>query len=452
MTASPAAKPDPESLYPAHVATLQQRAAAALEAAGFDGIVISAGELDYPARDDIAFPFRVEPHFAAWLPLLRHPGCALRIEPGRPPVLIYPQAEGFWHMPPRDPEGFWAEQFDIRVTRSAEEAQRALAANGARLASIGTRADTARDAAANGEANRKILKHLDFLRAFKTPYERACMRIANFTAARGHAALGADPRGWSEFALDQHYCRVTAQRESELPYPNIVAVNEHAAVLHYENLDLEAPGTTRSLLLDAGAACNGYAADVTRTWAQPGSRFAELAASMNGLQQQVCRLIVDGADFVAVNERTHELLAAVLAEHGLVTCSAAAAYDSGLTRVFLPHGLGHLLGLQVHDAGGHQVSPDGEERAPPAQHPFLRLTRRLSADMIVTVEPGLYFIDALLRNAPSKQRKQIDWTVVDALRPYGGIRVEDDVAVTRGGCTNLTREAFASVGLEDPQH
>lgn len=452
MTTSPAAKPDIPSLYAAHVATMQRRAAEALENSGFDAIVIMAGELGYPARDDIALPFRVEPHFAAWLPVLRHPGCALRIEPGRRPLLVYPQAEGFWHTPPRDPEGFWVQHFDIRVTKSGAQTQRVLAESRARHALIGDRAGAAVSTSADAQNKCKVLTYLEFMRAFKTEYERACTWLANRAAVRGHAAAGADPRHKSEFALDQTYCRVTTQRETDLPYPNIVAANEHASILHYENLDLEPPDTTRSLLLDAGASYNGYAADVTRTWGEPGSRFADLVTSVDAMQRAVCRSIVAGADFIEINERTHELLAEVLAQHGLITCSAAAAYHSGLTRLFLPHGLGHLLGLQVHDGGGRQIAPDGEERAPPDQHPFLRLTRRLSADMVVTVEPGLYFIAPLLRDASSKLRRQINWPVVDALRPYGGIRVEDDVIVTETACINLTRKAFAGLELQERPH
>ena len=443
-----AANPDIASLYAAHIATLQQRVATALEGSGFDGLILLAGDLDYPGRDDIALPFRVEPHFAAWLPLSRHPGCALRIEPGRRPLLAYLQTEDFWHTPPRHPEGFWVQHFDIRVTKSAREAERVLRATDGRLVVIGARAGAGSDDPESDGGIRNVLKYLDFHRAFKTEYELRCMQLANRIAVGGHAATGRDPRGKSEFALDQTYCGATRQRETELPYPSIVAVNEHASVLHYEQLDRDPPKVTRSFLLDAGASCNGYAADVTRTWSEPGSPFADLVSSVDAMQQTICEHMIDGADFVTVNDRTHQLLAAVLRQHELIGCSAEAAYDSGLTRAFLPHGLGHLLGLQVHDIGGRQVSADGEERAPPEQHPFLRLTRTLSPNMTVTVEPGLYFIASILENAPGKLRKQINWRTVDALRPYGGIRIEDDVVVTKGPCTNLTREAFKDLELE----
>ncbi|NIW23425.1 MAG: M24 family metallopeptidase, partial [Gammaproteobacteria bacterium] len=112
-----------------------------------------------------------------------------------------------------------------------------------------------------------LLAALDFRRARKTDYEIACMTEANVIAARGHiAAQRAYENDASEFMIHQAYCEASAQRETELPYLNIVALNEHAAVLHYQKLTHANPGTPSSFLIDAGASCNGYASDVTRTY------------------------------------------------------------------------------------------------------------------------------------------------------------------------------------------
>jgi Xaa-Pro dipeptidase len=128
-----------------------------------------------------------------------------------------------------------------------------------------------------------------------------------------------------------------------------------------------------------------------------------------------------------------------------VRCSADEAVASGLTRVFLPHGLGHLLGLQVHDAGGHQKDPSGAVRDPPPQDPFLRLTRVLQPGFVVTIEPGMYFIPALLRPALAQHEDKLNRALLERLLPFGGIRIEDDVEVTLEGSKNLTREAFAAL-------
>ena len=93
------------------------------------------------------------------------------------------------------------------------------------------------------------------------------------------------------------------------------------------------------------------------------------------------------------------------------------------------------------------MSIDGTQKARPAGHPYLRLTRTLEPGFVVTIEPGLYFIDALLSEArTSKHSTNINWQRVDQFRPYGGVRIEDDVACTDGEPENLTRAAFASIG------
>ena len=432
-----------EASYGEHVATLGRRLEAALAATGHDGLVILAGDLQAPPRDDVTYPFRVEPHFAAWLPLNRLPGAALVLAPGRAPILLYPRLDDFWLAPAGAPEGFWVEHFDVRTIATTARESPELAKLGAGFALIG-------DAGAGAGAFRslndaRLLARLDYARAVKTGYEVACMRRASASAARGHARVGAAfGAGLSELELHGLYCDATRQRESELPYSSIVALNEHGAILHYQHLDPAPPPIARSLLIDAGAEFSGYAADVTRTWTAPGSAFAALVAALESLQQTLSAEVRPGVDFVALNERAHVLLAQVLATENLVRCSADEAYASGLTRTFLPHGLGHLLGLQVHDAGGRQVSPDGELRSPPTGHPYLRLTRTLEPGFVVTIEPGLYFIPSLLAGIPPASRGKVNWPAVEALAPYGGVRIEDDVLVGATGIENLTREALAA--------
>jgi len=133
---------------------------------------------------------------------------------------------------------------------------------------------------------------------------------------------------------------------------------------------------------------------------------------------------------------------------GLTRLSGQAALEAGVTQVFFPHGIGHLLGLQVHDVGGVMGDPQGHERERPKGHPFLRLTRMLEPGVVVTVEPGIYLIDTLLAQAHADERRaHIDWAVVDELKPYGGIRIEDNVAATAGKPENMTRDAFARVAV-----
>jgi Xaa-Pro dipeptidase len=439
------------SEYGAHLAIMDRRLEEALGAAGLDGAVIFAGDEKLVFRDDTPYPFKAEPYFKAWLPLTAAPGSFLRLVPGQRPMLVYKQIEDYWREPPRDPEGYWTAYFDIRVVRTDADARK-LSGSGPRWVAVGEHAEASSQTGSASTMpainDSKFLNYLDFFRAYKTRYEVLCMRGAQLLAARGHVAVrAAFAPGVSELELLQAYVRATAQREADLPYSSIIALDEHAATLHHDQLRAEPVAVPRSLLIDAGAQFNGYAADVTRTWAAAASDdFGALVASMETLQQTICAEVRSGVDFVELNAMAHRLLGDVLREHELTTCSAEEAVATGITRAFLPHGLGHLLGLQVHDAGGHQVDPSGTRCEPPKDHPFLRLTRVLEPGFVVTIEPGLYFIPALLKSLLASHEHKLSRSKIERLVPFGGIRIEDDVEVTSDGSRNLTREAFAALG------
>jgi Xaa-Pro dipeptidase len=435
------------SEYGAHLAILDQRLDEALRESGFEGAVIFAGEEQVVFRDDQTYPFRAEPYFKAWVPLTQAPGSFLRLVPGQRPMLVYKQVDDYWYEPPSDPEGYWTQHFDIRIARSDAEARK-LSGGGPRWVAVGSAAKRTRGNAATQPAinDAKFLAHLDFTRAVKTTYELLCMRGAQAMAVRGHNAVAtAFEPGASELSLHQAYLAASGQRETELPYGNIIALNEHAATLHYQRMRAAPPAVARSLLIDAGAEFKGYAADITRTYsASATDDFAALIASMDALQQRVCAEVKPGVDFVVLHVFTHRQLATLLREHELVTCSADEAVATGITHGFLPHGLGHLLGLQVHDAGGRLADKTGQKREPPAADPYLRLTRTLQQGFVTTIEPGLYFIASLLRPLLANHESRLNRAAIERLVPFGGIRIEDNVEVTADGHRNLTRDAFAA--------
>jgi Xaa-Pro dipeptidase len=171
-----------------------------------------------------------------------------------------------------------------------------------------------------------------------------------------------------------------------------------------------------------------------------------MVADLERAQQRLARRVAPGAWFGDLQLAAHEELAGLLARWELVRLSPEAIVTARITDHFFPHGLGHLLGLQVHDVGGDLAGPGGGSLPKPPRFPRLRLTRRLEPGYVVTIEPGLYFIDSLLaRLRRSRHGRHVDWRRVDALRPYGGIRIEDDVLVTEDGHENLTRGAAAAV-------
>ncbi len=433
----------PDDLYPAHLKTLAARASEALSESGFEHLVVHSGEPPVQFLDDQSLPYKVNPHFKHWVPVTDNPGSVLIFTPSSKPRLLFHRQDDYWHKPLDVPNEPWTAAVDVVPIANAGQAAQ-FWQDLPRAALIGSAAafPSADAASLNPPA---LLAKLHFNRAVKTAYELECMRLANDLAARGHrAALAAFRAGASEYDAHMRYLQACMQREEEMPYNNIVAYNENAAVLHYQHLQRVAPADMRSFLIDAGAQYRGYASDVTRTYAGAPGRFADLLAGMERAQQALCAEVQCGQDFRDVHLSAHRALGDVLHAAGVIELGGQEALESGLTSVFFPHGIGHLIGLQVHDVGGVMNDARGAERERPAGHPYLRLTRILEPGVVVTIEPGIYWIDSLLRQAHADERRRlIDWDIVDALRPFGGIRIEDNVAASNEGPENLTRDAFA---------
>ncbi len=433
-----------DSLYSEHIATLAQRATAALAAVDFDALVIHAGAPPVQFLDDQDYPFKVNPHFKAWVPVLDNPRSWLVFKPGNKVKLLFYQANDYWHQPAAWPRAQWSEALDVQALTTPAQAASAWEHAG-RIAFIGA-PDVFGDVDPKAVNPPELLTRLHYDRAVKTPYELECLRRATALAVRGHrAAVAAFREGASEYIVHMRYLEACMQREEELPYNSIVAYNEHAAVLHYQHLERQAPRPLRSFLIDAGAQFRGYASDITRTYAADPGPYADLIAATDEAQLLLCEEIVPGRDYREVHLSAHRLLGDVLHRAGVLNVPGQAAMELGLTSVFFPHGIGHLLGLQVHDVGGVLGDSAGGERKRPEGHPHLRLTRMLEPGVVVTIEPGIYFIDSLLAAAHGDARRAyIDWGLVEKLRPYGGIRIEDDVVATSGRPENLTRDAFAA--------
>jgi Xaa-Pro dipeptidase len=442
-----------QALYADHVARLRTQWDAALAVAGQEAVLVHSGSPRVSFLDDYQYAFRPNPHFLHWLPLTHHPDCALLILPGERARLYYFQPDDYWHLPPADPDPWWAGQFDLDVVRDAEAWQRGV---GSAIADSGL---AWKDLAAIGDSpslqavfeDRQInptalVEDLHLVRTRKTAYELACIGEASQLAAGAHvAAERAFRDGASEFEIHIRYLEACGQGDAELPYNNIIALNDHGAVLHYQAREQEAPDPLRSFLIDAGCTVNAYASDITRTYAHEDGEFADLIEAMDRVQQALIREIRAGVDYRGLHLRAHREIAGVLEAAGVIRMSADDAVESGLSSVFFPHGLGHFLGLQTHDVAG-LVDNESRPIPRPEGHPALRLTRVLEAGNVLTVEPGLYFIDSLLeRWRREGDASTIDWDRVEALAPCGGIRIEDNVLVTEDGCDNLTRRAFAEL-------
>lgn len=442
-----------QTQYAAHVKEVQQRWEQALAAEKYSAALVHSGSPMFSFLDDYEYAFRPNPHFLSWLPLTRHPDSVLLIVPGARPVLFFFQPVDYWYLPPSDPESYWADHFELELVRDAAEWQKRLPdvlANAGlefdEVAAIGDSPSLGGVFAGEQVNPQALVDRIHISRTRKTRYEVACIQASARLAARAHvAAERAFREGEPEFVIHMRYLEACGHTDARLPYGNIVALNEHGSVLHYQGRERRAPDQVRSFLIDGGCTVNAYASDITRTYASEPGIFADLVAEMDSMQQELTRQVKAGLDYKELHLLAHLKIAGLLESFGIINVSAGEAVESGLSGVFYPHGLGHFLGLQTHDVAG-LIDNEANPIPRPEGHPFLRLTRVLEAGNVLTIEPGLYFIEPLLRGwRETKDPAVINWDRVDELAPYGGIRVEDNVHVTEHGCDNLTRKAFAEL-------
>ena len=439
---------DLSRLYADHLAIQRARTDVALERGGFDHLVVPSGTSHYQVFDDRDYPYAVNPHFKAWLPLTNIPGSWLIYTPGERPKVIYLQPHDYWHVVPQAPNGDWVEHFDIHIIRNGEDAKQYLPKNASRCAILGEAQSALGAYGAFAPNNpQPVLDYLHYHRGYKTPYEIEMMREAARVGVCGHrAAERAFRAGASEFGIHLAYCQAARQDANDLPYNNIIALNEHGAILHYTDRDRMPPAKILSFLIDAGGSHRGYASDITRTYAtDAGSEFQAMIDAVDAAQLNMCAQVRAGTDYKRIHLDAHLALATILRDFDLINVSPEVAMETGVSSAFFPHGIGHGIGLQVHDVAGFAASDAGGTIAKPEGHPYLRLTRELGPGMVVTIEPGLYFIDMLLDELKDKGLgPSVNWDRVAMFKPYGGIRIEDDVVCTEGEPINLTREGFAS--------
>ena len=195
------------------------------------------------------------------------------------------------------------------------------------------------------------------------------------------------------------------------------------------------------MLVDAGAEYHGYASDITRTYPVSGHftpEQRELHALVRSAGLAARERCLPGTEFRDVHHAAALVIADGLADFGLLRGSAETLVESEAVSVFFPHGVGHLVGLGIRDAG--EVLPgreSGLERFPP-----LRVDLPLLPGYVTTIEPGIYFVPALLHDPEFRERHRdaVDWKRADELLEFGGIRIEDNVLVTDDGFEVLTAD------------
>jgi Xaa-Pro aminopeptidase len=280
---------------------------------------------------------------------------------------------------------------------------------------------------------------LNAVRRVKDEVELERMRAAERATAAGFAALpGLIEVGRSErevqIELEATFLRAGADA---IAFETIVGGGPNSAVLHcppggrrFEDGDL--------VLVDAGAEYRGYASDVTRTL-PAGGRFTPEQTALHAVVVEANRtgvaMCTAGTEWHDVHWAAARVIADGLADFGLLRGSADSLVEQRAVSLFFPHGIGHLVGLGVRDAHGPLPG-----REPKEDFPRLRIDMPLEPGFTVTIEPGLYFVPALLRDPELRRRHRdaVDWDRADAMLGFGGIRHEDDVLVTDGAPEVLT--------------
>jgi len=436
---------DFSSHYPAHLTDLLKRHRQLMQDNGLDYLVVPSGVPVSIYLDDMNYPFKSSFLFRTYLPLTEVADSYLVIGLTGKPTLIYYQPVDFWHTPPSDPSGFWPEHFDIQIITQFEQALEYFPDNSDKVAILGEQTRLTRKLDKAVSNPNKLINAIYWQRAYKSDYEIESMQLANDVAAKAHkAAELAFRQGESEQQIHLAYLRSSGMMEHQMPYGNIVALNEHASILHYTECEAAPRTSPKSFLIDAGVTINGYHSDITRTYSFQQDEFADLIKAMDEMQLACIDSIKVGQDYTELHINAHLQIGEIIKQFGFVDMSAEAMLETGISSAFYPHGLGHLIGLQVHDVGGQFLDNTGTANPPPANHPFLRSTRKMEESMAFTIEPGLYFIDSLLKEQRKGQHaRAFNWNKIESFMPYGGIRIEDDIVIQKDGVLNMTRDAFA---------
>ncbi|KAG0500489.1 hypothetical protein HPP92_000561 [Vanilla planifolia] len=283
-------------------------------------------------------------------------------------------------------------------------------------------------------------------RVFKSEKELELIQYANDVSSEAHVEVMRRIRaGMKEYQLESiflhHIYMYGGCRHCS--YTCICATGENSAVLHYGHA---AAPNDRILkegdmaLFDMGAEYNFYGSDITCSFPVSGKFTNDQAAIYNAVLQAhdvVISLMSPGVSWIDMHKLAERTILESLKRVGILVGDVNEMMASRLGAVFMPHGLGHLLGIDTHDPGGYAK---GLERPKEPGLNCLRTVRDLKEGMVITVEPGCYFIDALLNPALEDlvKSKFLKREELGRFKNFGGVRIESDVVVTSNGCKNLT--------------
>ncbi len=281
-----------------------------------------------------------------------------------------------------------------------------------------------------------------YCRSVKSDAELDKMRTASNLASEAHiASMKAVKPGMMEYEVKAVFDYENIKKGAlHAPYNGIFASGKSSAILHYVDNNRQIKDGDL-LLIDAGSEFQGYAADITRTFPANGT-FSKDQAELYDIALQALNEAIAGTRPGVKMEDLHLHAATVITEGlksaGYLRGSVQDMMKENVFALFFPHGLGHFLGLDTHDVGGYLKGTDKIDR--PGLE-FLRARRTLDEGMVITIEPGIYFIPALLHPA-FENKSQKDFLCINKIKEmmhFGGIRIEDNLIVTKDGSENLTK-------------
>jgi Xaa-Pro aminopeptidase len=419
-------------------AQLQRRRAAAAHAWQLrdEIVLIGAGEMIHvPGRADITYPFVAHSEYY-WLTDRKRPGGVLAFDPGEgwfdfpAPVTV---ADRLWSGATDDDQG-WPTADELPAWLQADDRARRAVWLGAAAA----------DAPVGGsdQLTERLRLQLSAVRRPKDAVELERMRGAERATRAAFARVAEVLADGVTERQAQIELEAAAFRHgaAAMGYDTIIGSGPNAAVLHFMPTD-RVMRRGELVLIDAGAEQLGYVSDITRTFCVGGvmtETQQELHAIVHAAQRAAIDRVVPGVEWRDVHRTAALTIADGLAGAGILRGDVESMVESGAVGLFFPHGIGHLVGLGVRDAG----EPLYERRHEPPPYPNLRIDLPLEPGMVVTVEPGVYFVPALLQDPErrARHRDEVDWDRVERMLGFGGIRIEDNLLVTADGHEVITAD------------
>jgi Xaa-Pro dipeptidase len=297
------------------------------------------------------------------------------------------------------------------------------------------------------KVNKSVMMHeLTECRVIKTKAEIELMRYVNRISSEAHLhVMKTTKPDMMEFQLEanfQHFAYYHGGAR-HMSYTCICAAGKNGATLHYGHAgapNISAVRPNHLLLLDMGAEYHCYGSDITRSFPSDGKYNPQQRAIYNAVlaaQKAVMDDCKPGVSWPDMHRLAERVILQHLLEIGLVRGSLEELEAHFIANVFMPHGLGHLLGIDTHDVGGY---PNGMTRKQEPGLASLRCGRTLEAGMVITVEPGIYFNwpELVLHLEDPSKSKFLVAEEIAKFKDFGGVRIEDDILITETGMENLT--------------